>query len=580
MTKWRFLWAALCAAFGFSFFLAAGNVSVLMFPTSKPQSDPIFVFVVAVCFIISGVAYSMVRFKQRTFVKKSSIASLQDFTFDRDELERLVPRNGDDVLKPEQLTLFLNCVVEPAGVVERISERVSPAHTSIMVDTTFSLRVQVATEQAAVVETSFLVPLQFPKKGHHASGLKAYGIDDKRISTVSHSNVIVFEIAVMRRIARMVAPEFLDQYCSRIESLVIAVLTSASPSPEHQVTEVFSLIKSVSEEIDTEEPIDETALTQLQNLFDRLNGVLPLCISFSRKQLSERAWPDVLRVRLERRVAQPVTTDVHGVPSGRGAELLDGVTRIWEHIRLAAGVRPSRLYFEIGNLRLTRSYHLEMQGPEGTYYSSSGIWGQHHIVDGLPGDVSKPEGQRRMHVYFRDAAIADLIPLGPSWPGYVRALPAPRIFMSADFEERSPGSLASPMFAAAATVGLVAAIAARHQITPVGVPINDLPLIGLLCAVPIAAAALAGFDAGKDHRRPQMPSRIVPIFTAVIAVLGVVLAIGQRSGAKIGTFDPDQAWLMLLAAAVLNLVMAGGSWLGRVRAEHHLTKKSGTKKGT
>ncbi|MCJ1699272.1 hypothetical protein MT356_06015 [Rathayibacter festucae] len=560
-------------------FAGAGNFLVILTNAPASETAPILFRLTGTAFVTCGIGYMVVRYFGRIYDEPSSTRPLGPIEFDTKALNKLVPRQGKDLLQPPQLSVFLNCVIDPTRHFQRITEHVSPSHTSVRVDTTFSLQVPAPSKlKEGQEDTEYVFPLQLPLRGKLANGLRAYGPDGKRISTLAHGTVVVFELGVMRRISLMISQEYFKNYLDHAEKLVIAAVTNAQLPLAEDIRKANDAILKAAED---GPPLDDAArglLLQLLDFFSRIHSTHAICVAIPRKDIEERAWPNVLRLRLEHRVTRPPTADVHGVAKTWGKQAYGWATRQWEHFRLACGVRPTRIYFELGNLYQSRSYHVELEGPEGTYFASSGLWGQPDAVKALSSQVTKPGGQRRLHAYFRQRESEGQVRVLSPSSGYKKPDRPPRIFISANFEERSPGSQASPTFAALATVALVTAIAARHASVPNGEPLNDLPLISLLLAVPVAAAAIAGFDANREQRRPQMAARIIPFATGGIAIASVVVAIVQGEGDTVGTFDPDQAWLVLVVTASINFLVSGGSWAGRVAAEYHITRRSGSGK--
>ncbi|QHC59612.1 hypothetical protein [Rathayibacter sp. VKM Ac-2760] len=561
----------------------------------------------AVVFAVAGLFYFEFRFRERTRTQKSEFEEPGYEAAGGDSLDEWVSEEGIHRISSEQLDLFIGCAIDPVTYFLRISELVSPSHSSIIVESTFSVRVEqydqtligaevpkltpttaseVSPDGATSAEAEptspapagdLVIPLQFPPRGLLLNGFRAFGPGDKRLSTLAYDDVMVFEMAVLRALAFNFSKSFFTEYTTSIEPRVADLLSA----PEgRKAGEVAPLLQHIAARSRDHAPKVEAADEHVRTLIDVLERVAlshPVCVPFPVEEAKKLRWPDAVRFKLEQRVVRPIDADVRNEKSERKAKILNFISRRLEHIRLTFGVRPGRIYFEIGNSRLTRSYHLQIEGAPGTFLASPGIYGKREEIAKMKGEISPVSGQRRMHAYFRAPVPEKKAPLA-AITDYERPSPPPRIVLAANFEERSPGSLAAPTFAAFAAFIVIAAITLRHVLTLDDSSLGDtgdLPLIGLLLAVPVAVAAMTGFEAGRENRRPSMTARLVPLATVTLALFGVFLVIDQARSVKLDGFDPDQSWLAMSAAAAVNFAVAAGSWLGRVRHEHHLTMRSG-----
>ncbi|MCJ1682338.1 hypothetical protein [Rathayibacter sp. VKM Ac-2928] len=530
-------------------------------------------------FLVAGITYYYCRLNERTRTRAPKYGLPGYSEPLAQSLDRWVSPAGIHKLSSGQMDLFVGCAINPLGHFLRISELVSESHTSIIVESTFSVRVDQFQDVAKDEEVKgprgdLVVPLIFPRRGVLLNGLRAFGPGDKRISTLPYDDVITFEMAVMRALAFHYSDGFFSAYVSRIEPSVAHVLGAPRDDQEELLEAILEQIVEVAA---GQTPKNESAGQFIQTLLDliaRVWNVHPVCVAVSTEEARKLEWPSALRFKIEQRVVRPIDADVRNVKSKLAARIANFFNRRLEHLRLFFGVRPGRIYFEIGNSRQALSYHLQIEGPGGTFLASPGIYGDEAEIMKLKGDLSPVAGQRRLHAYFRQEPKPRK-ELRWDAEGYERPRRPRRIFVSANFEERSPGSLASPTFSAVAAFVVIGSIALRHTSTEQDSTLgSDLPLIGLLLAVPVAVAAMSGFDVNKDHRRPSMVARAVPLATMVFALVGVLLVILQAREATLDTFNPDQSWLGLTAAAGINVVVAAGSWFGRVRQEHRLMMRS------
>jgi len=238
-----------------------------------------------------------------------------------------------------------------------------------------------------------------------------------------------------------------------------------------------------------------------------------------------------------------------------------------ELLRSASGIRTTKFYFPLESADRASSYHLEFQGPDGTYLANQAVLEYPSGVDAvernsqLPVIFQKRLGQRHAHLYVRGGRRFE--------SRYVRYT----------FFERMPGSVgpaAVSAFAAWVVIWIAVLSSGGGFATPPAGPTSDL--VAVLFAFPPIAAAWAGVGVQGGLRGGVLVARASLGVTILLSSLAALLyLIGPLE------FD-DEGWLawltarvqwgLVTGAATINFIAALGSWFFRALTVHVFIRRS------
>ncbi|RFA10386.1 hypothetical protein B7R54_15115 [Subtercola boreus] len=510
--------------------------------------------VLAAAVIVAGALTAYWAISFRSYIRKSELPSKHlresPSQIPLDEVEKLASSDGTMVIEGQHVLLYVGCLVTPKQHFSRISEHVESYHRSILVRSTFNLKMQGAeftqSKSDSTSQLALLIPLLLPKKGSLQDGLKITDGNGKRIPTVDSHSQYVYAAAVLRFLVGLMSTVALDEYLGngrRLENRVWAVIVADKPSTK----EVDELVQDLSRL-----PVDphlEVLMKLFVGVIQELANFHPISIAVPVAVASEVKWPASTRYVLERRFI-PETEPPPDNNIGRIQRSL-----FFDSVRLAFGVRINRIYFPLTSAYRTRSYHLEVEGRDGTFFAGEEFIAP-HLEPGeklqFGGGRQPRQGQRRSHVYMKSVT-------GKSG-----------MYYAARFFERAPGSFAGLTIASIVSTTVVAVLWAVHatDLATEGT-FQTSGFIPALLTVPIAMSAFLGLDSDNSKRHPSLASRVVSFGVIVISLGAFVVSLLES-----GEIDvPTIVWHSLLWASVAVTLGSLLSWTLRLAVENHFVRE-------
>ncbi|HWH25141.1 MAG TPA: hypothetical protein VNT53_00645 [Pseudolysinimonas sp.] len=311
-------------------------------------------------------------------------------------------------------------------------------------------------------------------------------------------------------------------------------------------------------------------LFETARLISHLRLNYPICIKINPRDFRK----DDIRVTIERRVIPEVVhREKAKVPAGSRksiARFLLGFNRraatLLEAFRKFTGVTSSVLTHELSNSVRAESYHLEVRGPEGYYaarqqfVNTVGLKLDSAEVKAQLVEHSPLRGQRHTHLYLR--RVADTQPVS----------------FQAIFHERTPGSMAIALAAAASTFAIAMILAfiqvrdARafcattfpHSVSNclgshAAIVTDNGSLIQILLTFPIALLAVS-----LPRSSSVWGGVLVARFANVCVILLALAALALSSFATVlTTTGLSVAWLVVIGLLAIILVGSLVSWVQR-----------------
>jgi len=500
--------------------------------------------------IYSFVAYFCMTVNAHSPVDGPPRHSPQTVHVDTDDIDVFVNASGSSRLTDQQVLTFAGCIVAPREYFVRISEHVETYHRSTLIRSVFTLRIydpelsaadhvedSVGTVPPNAALSGYVIPLFVPEKGQLTDGLRVFDGGGKRISTIDTRTQNAFIAASMRFLIKYASMVAFNNYLANeraVELLVLELLTGSTP----KLGDVEDAQKAIAE-LDGNQ--DAAEMLQLASeLMGELASHRPISVGVTKTAMDAALWPATQRFTLERRLVASIEEAPYTPRFGKSARFsLDG-------LRLALGVRLNRVFFPVDAAYRTDSYHLEVEGPPGTYFARG------NVIEPVPlGQLEYQSrdqtrrGQRRSHTYIRSMAGT------------------PGSYYGAQFFERSPGSFASASVSSLVSSVLIVALAIM-VLAPVtkSDPDRTPIILTALLALPIAASAFLGLDKSEGRRHPSLLSRAISLWTTVISLTALILALVRESR----PMDPA-GWHLLMWASVATTTIAFTSWCIRLTTE-------------
>ncbi|WP_346050336.1 hypothetical protein [Actinomadura chokoriensis] len=239
-------------------------------------------------------------------------------------------------------------------------------------------------------------------------------------------------------------------------------------------------------------------------------------------------------------------------------------------LRLALGLRPFKVSIDTALARLSKSYHLQVQGPASQYLMEQTLRcrvcqlpltrdGVRTTASSSPQCRHREFPARGRRPYFelrgkRGQSYAHLYMRGFAEHG------KEDFILAASFGETPPGTLASAAITAAVSCLFIGAVGHAQA---VGItPGSDIP--PLLLALPAAAASWFGFHSdGEAVLRSSLAARVSLFISGINSLLAAtVFLVTKRPDKAVQSFMPPHLfgmhlpswWSVLLVAAFVNLL--------------------------
>jgi len=359
----------------------------------------------------------------------------------------------------------------------------------------------------------------------------------------------VLVLAVVRYLAWLVSDEALERYITSAEGQLWIAITQGEKGPAWQVAEdVYGLL--------TDQDGGEAYARQAQALIQEVALYQHICVTVSGVTIISRPWPHMFRFGIEARLLGPVENPP--TPQAAWFDFLDD-------LRLAFGVKLNRIYFPVDLAFRARRYHLEVEGPEGTYLSAQEVleFPQPEGVANRSGEALDPEASGTFEGYFQ--------PLRGQRRGhlYVTGVSSTKHFgLAASFFERAPGTLAGVLLAGLSATLVIGIISVRQIMGAASDPGVADSLLSALLAVPLAVTALGALDGAKTVRHPSLLSRALTFATLTLCLLTLVFSATSRFTGSL----PTSTWMLLTAGSALVSLVSGMSWMLRIAVERNLRR--------
>lgn len=506
-----------------------------------------------VLFVGSGVEYLIFIVRVRTKPLILSTATGRSAYVDEpraEEINTLVSEAGSHGISKSLVWIYLRAILVPKGFYERISERVELGHVSQIRRTSFTCdvlgfrvskeknRPSISIMEQVAIETQrsgIVIPLTLEARGNLGGGLRVLDDSGKPVSTVSSYDLAIFQLAVIRHLIRTSPTLSLRSYIRDVEPLVSFALRRRVAPTDLERTSMLDALRGFVAGAE-----QESVIMRLMTILVDYN---PICVSLNSPRLDKMVWPETVRFTVEKRKA----ADLNDLSSNADDDG-DNALRWLDGLRTLLGVPINRVYSPILEGDRTRSFHLEVCGPPGTYVARQAfIVTPPQAVNDVQLDayVAPRNGQRRARAMVTAIRRKDE---GQSV----------RVFFAVKFFERAPGSF-SVSTIASLILTFVASVLFVSSLNLVDIPQS---IAGILLSLPAASVALSGLDSRREFRQPSLLSlglNALLLFTVALALF--VLLVPQSPEAE------QALWRTVLVAASISLVVSASTWITRVRAE-------------
>lgn len=491
-------------------------------------------FVISAVGILLLLAYTWVTLRAHAATHPMPESSSPLRYHDAEGLEYLFSTHGEGELSFAHAAAFIDPIVYPKDVFERISEFAQPYHRSLMLSTSYVVALH--REVDPDDQPDFAVPLFLFPKGTVQDGLRVYR-NESRVSTLSTCDVLTMSFAVLRSLFYAAGTHAYTAYLQTLEADIIELVSSFRAPADQKIHEIRLRILALAS------PGGYELLSTASALVDQLSRHHAVCATIQADEMRAREWPWTFRFKLEYRLIPPL------LPLGKEPWW----RRLGDAIRLALGVRLNRIFMPIPNAYRTTSYHLQVSGPEGTYLARQGTIPPVERLD-IRAVIQPRRGQRRAHAYIQHL----------DYDG--------EVLFATQFFERAPGSFATTTASAWAAWVVVGAIALREQIA------SEEPfsfLLPALLAVPIAVASWNRGNA-RALEHPSLLSRGLTFLNILLCLVVFVAAIVPATLVAI----PGIVWNSFASVALALALVSTFAWVLRLAVEHRFIRSGGAARST
>lgn len=425
--------------------------------------------------------------------------------------------------------LYVRALIRPRLVFTRISEQVEPRTASQVVRTSYTM--SLPDDLAGRI----VIPLFRAPRGQMQDGLRFFGPDEERLSSLTRSQGVVFANGVIRRLLEAASPDALAEYERWIEKKLIALFLdgrvysdATTPSFQDVVTDLATQFSNITS-------LDDRRRQRILGVISAHLGSDVVCVAVEVPGSSFLVGPRSIRLTVER--TDPKLPVASGATSW-GERLL---FRRLPILRRMLGVETTIYRHGLDYAELSASYHLSIAGPVGTYLAKQTIQPK---AEAQPQNVTRAaavlgprRGQRHSHTYVRNSHQGN---------AQFRTLE-----VAATFYERPPGAITSAFLSAVAALIITLLIAAR-TVLPMRTDAPSTDLIAILLAFPAGIAIWAGFSETTRHSLSAYVSKFTTIAACIVAAFISVLG-DKTSDAAAPT------WFAVCSALAVNAVACGAS---------------------
>jgi hypothetical protein len=458
---------------------------------------------------------------------------------------------------------FARMISRPSDVIERISETLDARVSTTRIRSTYTVEV-FHNPQLDLVERRRLVrpwwkrerephqaeepiemvfPLFLQSKGKLENNIKFLGNDGERISSLSQISAVGYTAAVIRFLMSYSEDEnIFDHYVKHLEPKVIHILASTSGAEEHGSVSVDDVMLELWD-LTTGDPnlVDIGPLAI--DLLLACSTKFPVCVVYSYGNSPQ----EVVGRRLRFTVERDTTPGKSATPE---------LKKLWyekvqEFLRLNLGILPTRFQFLLENAERCGSYHLQIEGPKGTYL------GRQAFIDVGTGQPIDPPGHQYALLGRRGQSMSHL---------YVRRGVGFEQFQFMNlFYETPPGSLAAATLSSWAATALILMSLLKPASSQ-----STTDMVAALFAVPAILAVWAGFEREPGGVGERLVVKIIRFVSIVLSVAAAFLYV--TGGVPVLT--PEFQWTVLSLGAAVNAVCASATWILRTNIYRRIS--SGT----
>ncbi|MET9267010.1 hypothetical protein [Amycolatopsis sp. NPDC004079] len=458
---------------------------------------------------------------------------------------------------PTQAKRYIEAIVDPSKLRGRVVETVRPLNRTVRQQVSITLEVPKGDEE------DLYFPLMFPLKGELQDDLEIR-LDGSDVATLNHAEYLLLTVGtffsqILDGLAGIknnptLNPILKERWSNELKTLavkainLIAIRARLSATGKARLGECATGIERVAELFD---PGSESA-----DALVRAAGLVKILAGHYAIVAVVPSTPD----RKSRRI---VAYERYQIPSLKRSSFLNFPSWLKDRLAALIGSRPIYLRLELHNAATAKSYHLLVEGPEGTYAAVQKMPDHSAAAFRVSEDASgeavahpyrrfqRRRGQRYLHVYMRSVSteLAD------------------DLWLSAKFYEVPPGSIAISAAAAVSSfvlIYLIAAIAVAGQLK-LGA---NFPAI--ILAFPAAAGAFAGFESRSTGLvGGTLVSRASSLLTLVLVLSAAGLFEAQVTGAIDLTVHRqilgvhDTRWQILTVLSLLNALWTLYAWVSR-----------------
>ncbi|WP_316288599.1 hypothetical protein [Clavibacter michiganensis] len=427
---------------------------------------------------------------------------------------------------------------KPESVVTRISEQVEPRTASQIVKTGYTISLPEDLVGRVVL------PLYRAPRGKIQDGLRFFGPQEERISSLTHAQAIAFALGVIRTLVGAASDKALADYEQWIEQDLASLMLDGIAYSDTSDPTKQSKIASVSARVGKLDNMSEFKLKAVLALVAENLSADIVCVSFDVPSTEGPLGARSVRLSVER-------TDPKNISPV--SEVANSWSRKWTLVRLPKlrrifGVETTIYRHSLAYAELAGSYHLSIAGPPGTYLAKQVIQPRPGVEADASGYVLSPStailgprrGQRHSHAYIRNDGT--------------RLREAE---VAATFYERPPGVIMSALLSAiaASTITLLLAV---QSLLPSSNGESETDLVAILLAFPAGVALWAGFKDGSRQSLAAYGSKSVTIIGSVVAAF--VYLMGQGDGS-----DTAPIWFLIWGLLSVNACACGVSLWVRVQ---------------
>lgn len=502
------------------------------------------VFVAVALAVLSIITYVIyLRTSFQIYTESHPRNGRHDISEDRDGVIEAIPRI-ERMLTRNHVNVIFDALTKPVSLVDRITESVYPLRRSTFIKSSFTY--SLSEDQAS---ESLILPVGVYPRGELLDGLKIYGPNDARLSSLTRTDSIAC-IAAMIRLLVFLSVDSNQEYIDRYEDQVIRMLCATEPVSLKDVTTITEGLASLSADQSRQARLSQTAI-----LLRALRTVYPVFVAVS---ASEHFG--IGRVRLKVLIERRLIADLRDQDKrGQRGLIAWGFGRLRDNVRKFLGVPPAVISVPLANVARCHSYHLEVKGPENTYLARQRVIrvtsGYEVGLDGMALAFRRRRGQRHVHLYVRHAdALRDCV-------------------FQAYFYERVPGSVG---LASAASLGSAALIVVAAMTWFGFGRSGTSDLVAVLLAFPSVAGAWVGFDNSQQQIGGALAARVSSLLTTLLSVtaaLVYVLAPRLAPHASVVHSAVFWCWFVVTVGSVINALGTTGSWLMRSAVQAHLVSR-------